>query len=288
MNHASRQSTGFTLVELLVLIAIIAVLLAILLPALGKAKYQAKLVVCMSNLRQVGVGSTVYVGDNAGYYPSLGELRDSSGNPVIGRNNSYNLEYHANDGIEPLLAPQFGDTLQDLFTCPLGPAGYTKSRWDTYTSYSYWPDVNGRGAVVNDSNATSANRQYMMMRAGDAYRLDTTGNPRYRKSRVLAQDMFRQTLVSSGQGGYPGNRRLATNHFAPSVSKSQGSNTTNLAWVAGEATNANYLLDDGSVSRHGGEPVWSQIYGITGVEGFALTRGQYEGSIQPEELLTVW
>ena len=59
----------FTLIELLVVIAIIAILAAILLPALGKAKYQAKLLFCKTNLRQIGLGCIIYANDNSSYYP---------------------------------------------------------------------------------------------------------------------------------------------------------------------------------------------------------------------------
>ncbi len=65
----NRSRAAFTLVELLVVIGIIALLIALLLPALKRAREAANTVVCSSNMRQIGLAVQGYVMDNKGYLP---------------------------------------------------------------------------------------------------------------------------------------------------------------------------------------------------------------------------
>ena len=71
----AQTNRAFTLVELLVVIAVIAILAGLLLPGLARAKAQGKGVLCKSNLRQLGIQLAIYVGDHH-FYPNNSYVTD--------------------------------------------------------------------------------------------------------------------------------------------------------------------------------------------------------------------
>ena len=120
LNRRSRQ--GFTLVELLVVIGIIALLISILLPALNAAKERANRVKCASNLRQVGQGLMLYANDNKGAYP---RVRYKLNGPLKAFTNPAAVDPHANNGPTEndvtgalFLLVRNADLNPEVFTCP--------------------------------------------------------------------------------------------------------------------------------------------------------------------------
>jgi len=81
------RSKGFTLIELLVVMVIIALLVGLLLPALARAKEEARKTQCRSNMRQIGLAIEMYCNDNGGWAPEFaGPMYNSAGgnNTAIG------------------------------------------------------------------------------------------------------------------------------------------------------------------------------------------------------------
>ena len=142
---------GFTLIELLVVIAIIAVLAALLMPALTSARERGRRAACLSNQRQIFVGSQVYVSDfdnwlPPGGNPATGDVPPISGGP--GRWGNYAVFWTKYLGLA--ISPSSGyftNSANKLLWCPSGnrmsytwqkngdPTPYAMKSWQSSTDY---------------------------------------------------------------------------------------------------------------------------------------------------------
>jgi len=100
-----RRASGFTLVELLVVIGIIAILMSMLMPALSRAKQKANRIECVNNIRQIGLSATLYAGDHDSEYPRRMHLTNAwmfALKPYYG-NNSLTNNYTSKEGNSRIL-----------------------------------------------------------------------------------------------------------------------------------------------------------------------------------------
>lgn len=102
-----KSSAGFTITELLAVIAIIAILTTIIIPVIGRVREAAHVSQCGSNLRQVGVALALFAQDNDGYYPEGG--------------NGANQSLNGCDFASQLIMAGYVGRRSGMFSCPSDP-----------------------------------------------------------------------------------------------------------------------------------------------------------------------
>ncbi len=209
---------GFTLTELVVVVSTVAMLLAVLLPALGNARKQGIAGVCLSNLRQLGIAAEIYANNNDGYYPIayMYEFRDSVSVSYAWDFTTIKNWNQGEEKVMPGLLWQ-GGTIEKIQQCPAYRGSHN---WlcDPYTGYNYNTSYIGHGGC---ENIVTPARVVEVKRPGECALF---GDGEYAGG---ANKFMRSPWPSEGDTGFPG-RSAGTQGY-----RHQGK--TNVAYCDGSA-----------------------------------------------------
>ena len=225
-----KKNSGFTLVELLVVISIIALLLAVLMPSLQKARESGKRVVCGSRLHQIYLGHSFYAEDNRGRYldlwrPAPAVAIDWS-TAILFKVGGQKGSDVAGSGTIPenrVLNSYLANKLE-IFSCPSDKgcvnlmSTYGKSSWAAHgNSYAY----NGYGNNYGDYYSSKLSGRSSPNRRGFAGR--KTSSVKQPAMKVLQGDLLMHSYVN-------------------------GLNYYEYAWHSRDRVMANIVFGDGHVS----------------------------------------
>ena len=259
----SAHARAFTLVELLVVVAIITVLMALLAPALDQAMQQAMLAQCSGNVKALATGGLLYAQANKRYYMAAEAPRVRGGDQP----NLMGLKNQPAKDLRPLFQAD-SQPWEKLLVCPLGgkiDLSYEANDADTEVYSNYYIYFGWQYAI--DQNNTLGGRK--MSKLGDRFSsTDNTGSDQTREFRVLIADQFLErnptAHTQSSHQDRGGRQFLVLMQNAvekPSLEFSGvgvgGQAATFSEWrgIRRALLDVNYGMDDGAVLRIDAEPL---------------------------------
>jgi prepilin-type N-terminal cleavage/methylation domain-containing protein/prepilin-type processing-associated H-X9-DG protein len=169
--RSPRDLKGFTLVELLVVIAVMSLLLSILLPAMGRARESARSLKCLSNLRQFAIAAHLYADGQDDHYPIAYDMQTQPIFKSLAWDFTTSKDWSADP---PKVTVESGILWQDktaaeIHQCPSFEGGHN---WlaDPYTGYNYNTSYIGHGsgeAIVEPARTSDVTRPSRTALFGD-------------------------------------------------------------------------------------------------------------------------
>ena len=249
MKVMKRTRGGFTLVELLVVIGIIAILIAILLPALNKAREQAKIVQCLSNLKNVGLAFIMYTNTNAGWYPFPTSSQASPTQPT--GSNKFGGTPIWFDAIDPYLGAKLGANRTGVAASRAFAAIKQDPIWETF------PEKEPGGAQGNLKESSRTYKMNSHLRSPNTGRNATTGLPANGPIRQSFIKESNKLIVVGDSAAYdiypfPANINATNGRFSMQLSDLSDdgnaypylrhANSANMVFADGHAENCKFKL----------------------------------------------